>query len=145
MKCCANIYFNKECIAQKITPAYAKIKVAQTSPASTVTQQKVHVMLVKDEIMFLCRKKEHLNKELYALHLKAASEWGTLWDTLSKTINAYKITYSFSRGDSQTALGILHACNVSWLCHDCSFTAGVAQPTDIAPTQYTKCRLCRAQ
>jgi hypothetical protein len=32
-----------------------------------------------------------------------------------------------------TALGILRAYNVSWLCHDCS---------DIIRTQYTKCRLC---
>jgi hypothetical protein len=53
MKCCANIYFNKQCIAQKITPAYAKIKVAKTSPASTITQQKAQVMRVKDEIKFL--------------------------------------------------------------------------------------------
>jgi hypothetical protein len=40
MKCCANVYFNKQCIAQKITPAYAKIKIEQTSPASAITQQK---------------------------------------------------------------------------------------------------------
>jgi hypothetical protein len=43
----------------------------------------------------------------------------------------------------QTALGILRACNVSWLCHDCGETVIVAQPTDITRTQYTKSRLCR--
>jgi hypothetical protein len=87
MKFCANIYFNKQCIAQKITPAYAKIKVAKTSPASTITQQKAQVMRVKDEIKFLYRKKEHINRELYTLHLKAATEWGTLWDILSKIVH----------------------------------------------------------
>jgi hypothetical protein len=38
---------------------------------------------------------------------------------------------------AQTALGVLSAYNVSWLCHDCSLT-------DIISTQYTKCRLCSA-
>jgi hypothetical protein len=47
---CANVYFNKQCIAQKITPAYATIKVAQKSLASIVTQQKAQVMLVKEWI-----------------------------------------------------------------------------------------------
>jgi hypothetical protein len=44
---------------------------------------------------------------------------------------------------AQTALGILRAF-VSWLCHRCSETAIVAQPTDSIRTQYTKCRLCSA-
>jgi hypothetical protein len=86
MKCCANIIFNKQCIAQKVIPAYAKIKVPQTSPAYTVTQQKAQVMRVKDEIRFLYQKKEHLNMELYRIHLQEATEWGTVWDITSKTI-----------------------------------------------------------
>jgi hypothetical protein len=73
--------------AQKITPAYAKIKVAKTSLASAITQQKAQVLRVKDEIKFLYRKKEHINRELYTLHLKAATEWGTLWDILSKIVH----------------------------------------------------------
>jgi hypothetical protein len=44
----------------------------------------------------------------------------------------------------QTALGIFRAYNVSWLWHDRSFTAIVAQPTDIIRTHYTKCSLCSA-
>jgi hypothetical protein len=38
---------------------------------------------------------------------------------------------------------IVCVCNVSWLCHDSSFTTIAAQPTDIRK-QYTKCRLCSA-
>jgi hypothetical protein len=34
---------------------------------------------------------------------------------------------------AQTALGILHACYIT-----------LVQPTDITPTQYTKCHLCNA-
>jgi 5'-3' exonuclease len=33
-KCCANIYFNKQCLANKIVPNYANIKIANTSPAA---------------------------------------------------------------------------------------------------------------
>ena len=44
-------------------------------------------MRVKDETKFLYRKKEQLNKELYNIHLQAASEWGTLWDTISNNIH----------------------------------------------------------
>ena len=40
--CCANIYFNKQCLTQSLTPTYAKIKVANTSPAAKFTQQKTN-------------------------------------------------------------------------------------------------------
>jgi len=32
-KCCANIDFNKQCLAKKIIPKYVNIKIANTSPA----------------------------------------------------------------------------------------------------------------
>jgi len=32
LKCCANIYFNTQCLAKKIIPNYTKIKVQNTSP-----------------------------------------------------------------------------------------------------------------
>jgi len=53
LKCCANIYFNKQCLIKKITPSYAKLKLPHTSPATIVTQKKAQVMRVKDEIKFL--------------------------------------------------------------------------------------------
>jgi hypothetical protein len=40
----------------------------------------------------------------------------------------------------QEVIHKLHLVNCM-LCHDCSFTATVAQPTDIIRTQYTKCSL----
>jgi hypothetical protein len=50
-------------------------------------------------------------------------------------LHVSSFTYSFSGFAAQTALGILHAFNVSWLCHDC--TAIVAQPTNILYDLYS--------
>ena len=33
MKCCANIYFNRQCLAKKVIPNNANIKFPYTSPA----------------------------------------------------------------------------------------------------------------
>jgi hypothetical protein len=58
LKCYANIYFNKQCIEQKVIPAYVGIKIPRTSPASTISQRKVHITSLKDEIKFLYKKKD---------------------------------------------------------------------------------------
>ena len=50
--CCANIYFNKQCLIQNLIPTYAKIKVASTSPAAKFTQQKTQILRIKDGIPF---------------------------------------------------------------------------------------------
>jgi hypothetical protein len=34
MKCCANIYFNQQCLIRKVIPNYAKFKIPYTSPAT---------------------------------------------------------------------------------------------------------------
>jgi mannitol/fructose-specific phosphotransferase system IIA component (Ntr-type) len=61
LKCCANIYFNKQCLVKKIVPNYANIKVPHTSPTTLVTQKKIHFIRIKDEIKFLQKKKQKLN------------------------------------------------------------------------------------
>jgi len=38
MKCCANIYFNRQCLIKKVVPKYANIKIPHTSPATNITQ-----------------------------------------------------------------------------------------------------------
>jgi hypothetical protein len=40
INCNANILFNKQCIAKKQIPKYARIKVPKTPPAAYKTQQK---------------------------------------------------------------------------------------------------------
>jgi hypothetical protein len=37
LKCFADIFFNRKCLAKRITPNYANIKIPVTSPASRVT------------------------------------------------------------------------------------------------------------
>jgi hypothetical protein len=79
IKCNANIFFNKQCLSRKITPKYADIKVPITSKAAHITRTKVTTTRIKDEIKFLYRKKDTLNRALYQAHLQAAQEWGNTW------------------------------------------------------------------
>ena len=77
-RCCASIYFNQQCIQLGVTPQYAHIKIPNTSPAAIFTQKKTQLLRIKDEIIFLHKKKDKLNKLLYNAHLRAALEWGNL-------------------------------------------------------------------
>jgi hypothetical protein len=86
-QCCANIHFNKQCLSRNIIPSYAKIKVPYTSQAAAITQRKAQTLRVKDEIRFLYRKKEQLNRQLYYAHLQATHEWGPIWDVISHSIH----------------------------------------------------------
>ena len=86
MKCCANIYFNQQCLKRKIIPKYANLNVPNTSPAAQMTKKKIHITRIKDEIKFLHIQKQKLNTELYNAHLKAALEWGNIWHTIMESI-----------------------------------------------------------
>ena len=85
-KCCANIYFNKQCITKKIIPKYVNIKIANTSPASQTTAKKAQLIRIKDEVKFLYKKKEKLNQKLYKIHLQTAQEWGSTWCIIQNSI-----------------------------------------------------------
>jgi hypothetical protein len=88
LKCCSDIYFNRKCLETGVIPKYAQIKVPYTSPASTHTQKKMQLTRVKDEIKYLHKKKDILNKSLYKLHLKAANEWGNTWHMIRESTHA---------------------------------------------------------
>jgi hypothetical protein len=62
LKCNANVFFNKQCLNKNLTPKYANIKVSNTSKAAYVTQKKVCITRIKDEIKFLYKKKISLTK-----------------------------------------------------------------------------------
>jgi hypothetical protein len=47
-----------------VIPKYANTKFANTSPAAHVTTKKAQITRVKDEVKFLYKKKEKLNREL---------------------------------------------------------------------------------
>jgi len=61
-------------------------KVPNTSPASQSTAQKARVMRIKEELKFLHKKKEMLNRELYRRHLQVAQEWGRWWNVIHESI-----------------------------------------------------------
>jgi len=48
LKCCANIYFNKQCLRKKIVPKYVNIKVANTFPAAQTTMKKGQLIRIKE-------------------------------------------------------------------------------------------------
>jgi hypothetical protein len=90
MKCCTNIYFNRQCLRKEIVPRYANIKVPYTSPASYITQRKIQTLHIKGEIKFLYKKKERLNKTLYKIHLQSALKWSSCYiilKSINETIN----------------------------------------------------------
>jgi hypothetical protein len=76
MKCCANIYFSRQYHNKKVVSKYANIKVAHTFPTSSITSKKIHMILIKDEIKFLQKKKEKLNNDLYRTHLTGCTRMG---------------------------------------------------------------------
>ena len=47
LKCCANIYVNRQCLAKKIIPNYAKIKFRNTSSAAQLTSKKAQTTRMK--------------------------------------------------------------------------------------------------
>jgi hypothetical protein len=89
LKCNADIHFNKTCLAHKITPKYAniKIKTSTHSEAAKITEKQVRTLRIKNEIKYLYTKKQQLNKQLYALHIEVANTWGNLWHTISNNID----------------------------------------------------------
>jgi hypothetical protein len=84
---CANIHFNKQYLANKVTPKYANVKFPNTSPSSQITTKKGQVTRIKDDIKFLFKEKEKFNHELYKNHLKAAHERGGIRYTILNSIN----------------------------------------------------------
>jgi hypothetical protein len=82
----ASIYFNKQCLKQKLTLTYAKITIPNTSPAYKFTELKVTTIRIKDEIKFLHTKKQKLNSQMYRLHLILANNWNNAWQHIQHTI-----------------------------------------------------------
>ena len=85
-KCNANIYFNKQCLKNQLTPSYANIKVPHTSPAHKHTQKKLPNIRIKDEIRYLYTKKQQINLQIYHLHLSLANTYDSWWSHMQHTI-----------------------------------------------------------
>ena len=87
MRCCANIYFNRERQKQELIPNFTKTKIPITCPAAIHTQNKITKMRLRDEIKFLYIKKKAINKDLCTIHLRLAKEWDKCWDVLQNSIS----------------------------------------------------------
>jgi hypothetical protein len=85
--CAKNSNFNRQCLVKKLIPKYYNIKVPNTSPAAYYTSKKVRNIRIKDEIKFLYKKKQQLNKDLYHTHLEVAKKWGNLWTLIAESID----------------------------------------------------------
>ena len=86
-RCNTSIYFNKQCLRRRLIPAYAKVKIPNTSPAAKFTQHKSQLLRIKDELKYLHMKKQQLNTKLYHLHLLLANTWNNSWHYIQHTIN----------------------------------------------------------
>jgi len=58
-----------------------------TSKAAYVTQKKARITTIKDEIKFLYKKKDQLNRKLYRMHLEVAQQWGNTWAIIHNNIH----------------------------------------------------------
>ena len=97
-KCCASIYFNKQCLKHNLTPNYSKIKKNTYFPSRhTHTQQKLRKLRIKDEIQFLYLKKATLNKTLYQTYLKLSNERGNVWYLIVDSIHNTRKTEEISK------------------------------------------------
>jgi hypothetical protein len=85
-KCTANLHFNRECLKQGLTPAYANINIPNISPAHKHNQRKVPNITIKDEMKYLCIKKQKLTQEIYYLHIALANSWNSSWPYIQQTV-----------------------------------------------------------
>jgi len=67
-------------------PNYARIKTPSTSPTSEYIQQKTSPLRIKDEIKYLCTKKQQLNQQLLQLRIRLANSWNNQWPYMQHTI-----------------------------------------------------------
>jgi hypothetical protein len=65
------------------------VKVPVTSKAGFITEKKIRLTRIKDEIKFLYMKKDQLNENLYQIHLEVAQEWGNAWHIIQDNIHEY--------------------------------------------------------
>jgi hypothetical protein len=67
----------------KIVPRYVHIRALTHNIAAKKTQ----TLRMKNEIKFLYKKKQQLNKELCYIHIQSANTWKYTWNNIEKSIN----------------------------------------------------------
>jgi len=77
LKTNAAIWFNKICKVKDLNPNYISIRIKTTRDEKTT--QKAVKYRIGQEIKFLYKKKQHLNRQLYQLQLEAAAQPNGMW------------------------------------------------------------------
>jgi hypothetical protein len=88
--CNDHINFNNICLNKNISPKYAKLikkKTYSNNKALTQTKEKAQIIRLKQEIKLLYKKKQHINNELYKIHLYNMHIWKESWDNTEHNIN----------------------------------------------------------
>jgi adenylate cyclase class IV len=68
LNCKANIYFNRTCLHLNLTPKYAQTRINSHNKTFVIyLEDKIHKLLLQNEIKFLYTKKQNLNRSLYPL------------------------------------------------------------------------------
>jgi hypothetical protein len=70
LKTNASMWFNKTCKIKGLKPDYFNIRINGNNLQDRRTTQHATRFRINQEIQFLHRKKQHLNKQLYHLHLE---------------------------------------------------------------------------
>ena len=80
------IWYNKMCKAKWLQPGYINIRSAGKTSRDNKTIQQATVYRINQEIRFLYKKKQYLNRQLYWAHLEGAYTYKgmppTYWNTL---------------------------------------------------------------
>jgi hypothetical protein len=55
--------------------------------AAKETQMQAQTLQIKNEIKFLYKKKQQLNKELYHTHIQNTNTWKSTWNSIEQSVN----------------------------------------------------------
>jgi hypothetical protein len=87
LSCNADIKFNQICLVYGVTPKYTAVKCTGNLISCVRTKRVAENIRIRNEIKFLYKKKQHLNRLLYESHLDNAFVWDKLWTVFESSIN----------------------------------------------------------
>jgi hypothetical protein len=74
-------------LKMKIVPRYAHIKTLAHNIATKKTQMHAQTLRIKNEIKFLYKKRQQLNKELRYIHIQNSNTWKYTLNNIEQSIN----------------------------------------------------------
>ena len=84
----AAIWYNKMCRMKQVKPGYihVKIKGGRQRDNNRATNQAIRYK-INQELKFLYKKKQHINKTLYSIHLECAYHLNVMWQSIQCNID----------------------------------------------------------